>query len=114
MRRNIPSPQREINDLEPSACFYYALKSVNLKVPLQQVANKFPEIPVAFGDHRGAAGLTLKADDIEAFIEEADLIINDRISSLVAAEDVATVADLSGLKLIENMQYVPSSFNLSV
>ena len=33
MRRNIPSPQREINDLEPPACFYYALKSVNLTVP---------------------------------------------------------------------------------
>jgi hypothetical protein len=26
-------PQREINDLEPPACFYYALKSVNLTVP---------------------------------------------------------------------------------
>jgi hypothetical protein len=33
MRRNVPSPQREINDLEPPACFYYALKSVNLTVP---------------------------------------------------------------------------------
>jgi hypothetical protein len=33
MRGNIPSPQREINDLEPPACFYYALKSVNLTVP---------------------------------------------------------------------------------
>ena len=37
MRRNIPSPQREINDLEPPACFYYALKSVNLTIP--------PDIP---------------------------------------------------------------------
>jgi len=35
MRRNIPSPQREINDLEPPACFYYALKPVNLTVPQQ-------------------------------------------------------------------------------
>jgi hypothetical protein len=34
MRRNIPSPQREINNLELPACFYYALKSVNLTVPL--------------------------------------------------------------------------------
>ena len=33
MGRNIPSPQREINDLEPPTCFYYALKSVNLTIP---------------------------------------------------------------------------------
>ena len=37
MRRNTPSPQREINDLEPPACFYYALKSVNLSVPVTRI-----------------------------------------------------------------------------
>ena len=42
MRRNIPSPQREINDLEPPVCFYYALKSVNLTVPRSHLSYSFP------------------------------------------------------------------------
>ena len=37
MRRYIPSLQREINDLKPPACFYYALKSVNLTVPFLDI-----------------------------------------------------------------------------
>jgi len=32
-----PTPQRAINDLEPPACFYYALNSVNLTVPIKQM-----------------------------------------------------------------------------
>jgi hypothetical protein len=42
MRRNIPSPQREINDLELPACFYYALKSVNLTVPKGDIQRRNP------------------------------------------------------------------------
>jgi len=37
MRRNIFSPQREINDLEPPSCLCYAFISVNLLVPSNEL-----------------------------------------------------------------------------
>jgi len=49
-----------------------------------------------------------------AFAEEAESIIEARNISLVSPSDVATVADLSGSKLLETMRYVPSSFDLSL
>jgi hypothetical protein len=76
MRRNIPSPQREINDLEPPACFYYALKSVNLTVPLKYMG-------------------------LNALVARDELFPNFRIHNILLAPNPDFLANTKGLDQLD-------------
>jgi hypothetical protein len=49
-----------------------------------------------------------------AFTEESEEIIGARNISLISSADAASIADLSGSKILKSMQYVPNSFDLSL
>jgi single-stranded-DNA-specific exonuclease len=63
------------------------------------VAKKFPEMLVAFGGHRGAAGLTLKADDIETFTKSFESACGDQLEGETLGPVIITDGRVDGYKL---------------
>jgi single-stranded-DNA-specific exonuclease len=73
--------------------------SFHCRDALQQVANKSPEMLVAFGGHRGAAGLTLKADDIETFTKSFESACGDQLEGNTLGPVIITDGRIDGYKL---------------
>ncbi len=66
---------------------------------LQQVATKYPEMLVAFGGHRGAAGLTLKSSDTEMFMQSFEAACGDQLEGKNLGPVVLTAGSTTGYKV---------------
>ncbi len=66
---------------------------------LQHVASKSPEMLVAFGGHRGAAGLTLKSNDIEIFMKSFEAACGEQLEDINLGPVVLTDGSTAGHKI---------------
>ncbi|MCP4332897.1 MAG: DHH family phosphoesterase [Gammaproteobacteria bacterium] len=73
--------------------------SFHCRDALQHVAEKFPEMLVAFGGHSGAAGLTLKAGDIEAFTKSFEGACGDQLADKTLGPVIITDGRVDSFKL---------------
>lgn len=83
------------------------IEGFHVREALQAVADKYPNLLIAFGGHRGAGGLTLKLENLEiffnAFEEAACLQLADQVlGPVVWTDGVLSIAQLN-LELLKTL-----------